>query len=38
MPDIKTVGIFSKPGVPAAWELAPKLDRVAARAGTAHPI
>jgi NAD+ kinase len=25
MPDIKTVGIFSKPGVPAAAELAPKL-------------
>ena len=25
MPDIKTVGIFSKPGVPAAGELAPKL-------------
>jgi NAD+ kinase len=25
MPDIRTVGIFSKPGVPAAAELAPKL-------------
>jgi NAD+ kinase len=25
MPDIKTVGIFSKPGVPAARDLAPKL-------------
>ena len=25
MPDIKTVGIFSKPGVPAAVELVPKL-------------
>src|SRR5580692_3448834 len=25
MPGIKTVGIFSKPGVPAAGELAPKL-------------
>ena len=25
MPDIKTVGIFSKPGVSAAIELVPKL-------------
>src|SRR5437016_4791071 len=25
MPDIKTVGVFSKPGVPAAAELVPKL-------------
>ena len=25
MPDIKTVGVFSKPGVPAARELAPRL-------------
>ena len=25
MPDIKTVGIFSKPDAPAAFELVPKL-------------
>ena len=36
MPDIKTVGIISKPGVPAAAELVPKLIALACASAESH--